>query len=338
MPHASPAELRAFLESELPGVLLSEEDVGSLFETYNRENYSLSDRGYLAALHPLKLWLAEYLCDHPDATLAEILTASEAERQESYEWLFRTRHAGAQDNRIRIIREQDAFQKILADWRNQGYPFGHLVPSLATAIGSSGDRPDALAELMGIILNDGARLPTVSIEELNFASDTPYETQLVLAPRPPIRVFAPEIARTVHRMLANVVAHGTGGRLHGAYVAPDGTPLDVGGKTGTGDNRFKVFGPGHELIESRVIDRTASFVFFIGARFYGTVTAYAGGPGAGSYSFTSALAVQLLKGMAPELKSLVETGQAGNAQSVEVRSPRNPRQLDVMTGVAANAE
>ena len=33
-----------------------------------------------------------------------------------------------------------------------GYPFASLTPSLATAIGSSGDRPAALAELMGIIL------------------------------------------------------------------------------------------------------------------------------------------------------------------------------------------
>jgi hypothetical protein len=34
------------------------------------------------------------------------------------------------------------------------------VPSYATAIGSSADRPLALAELMGIIVNDGQRRPT----------------------------------------------------------------------------------------------------------------------------------------------------------------------------------
>ena len=42
-----------------------------------------------------------------------------------------------------------------------GYPFGALVPSYATAIGVSGDRPAALAELMGIIVNGGATPPGI---------------------------------------------------------------------------------------------------------------------------------------------------------------------------------
>lgn len=54
-----------------------------------------------------------------------------------------------------------------------GYPFDHLVPSLATAIGSSGDRPAALSELVGIIQNDGVRLPTLRIDTLHFAANTP---------------------------------------------------------------------------------------------------------------------------------------------------------------------
>ena len=47
------------------------------------------------------------------------------------------------------------------------------MPSYATAIGSSADRPAALAELIGIILNDGVRQPTVRIEEIELAQDTP---------------------------------------------------------------------------------------------------------------------------------------------------------------------
>ena len=35
-------------------------------------------------------------------------------------------------------------------WQKLGYPFEALTPSYATAIGASGDRPSALAELMGI--------------------------------------------------------------------------------------------------------------------------------------------------------------------------------------------
>ncbi len=51
--------------------------------------------------------------------------------------------------------EIEAFLDIHQRWQKVGYPFDHLVPSLATAIGSSGDRPAALAELIGTILNDG---------------------------------------------------------------------------------------------------------------------------------------------------------------------------------------
>ena len=86
--------------------------------------------------------------------------------------------------------------RILDDWQRQGYPFGHLVPSYGTSIGSSGDRPDALADLMGIILNDGVRLPSVDVQRLHFAADTPYETDITLNPHPQ-RVLAPEVARAV---------------------------------------------------------------------------------------------------------------------------------------------
>jgi hypothetical protein len=86
------------------------------------------------------------------------------------------------------------------------------VPSYGSAIGSSGDRPDALADLIGIILNDGARLPTVDLQRLGFATGTPYETEMTVKSEPE-RVLAPEVARTVHRALAEVVAKGTASRL-----------------------------------------------------------------------------------------------------------------------------
>ena len=61
-----------------------------------------------------------------------------------------------------------ASRSIWADWAHQrwqkvGYPFDHLVPSLATALGSSGDRPAALSELMGIILNDAVQMDGVLV-------------------------------------------------------------------------------------------------------------------------------------------------------------------------------
>jgi hypothetical protein len=44
-----------------------------------------------------------------------------------------------------------------------------------------------------------------------------------------------------------------------------------------------------------VVDRTATFVFFLGDRFFGTITAYVPGAVAANYHFTRAIAVQLLK-------------------------------------------
>ena len=46
-------------------------------------------------------------------------------------------------------------------------------------------------------------------------------------------------------------------------------------------------------------------MFFLGDRFFGTVTAYVPGEDAGRYHFTSGLAVQLLKALEPELRPLI---------------------------------
>jgi membrane peptidoglycan carboxypeptidase len=106
--------------------------------------------------------------------------------------------------RIRVLLERNAFDDILHDRQRQGYPFGHLVPSFGSAIGSSGDRPDALADLMGIILNNGMRLPTVDLQRQEFAAGPPYATDMAIKPEPK-RVLAPEVAETVRRALLGVV-------------------------------------------------------------------------------------------------------------------------------------
>lgn len=205
-----------------------------------------------------------------------------------------------------MLLEQDAFDHILQDWQRQGYPFGHIVPSYGSAIGSSGDPPDALADLIGIILNHGERLPTVDLQRLEFAAGTPYQTDMAFEPEPQ-RVLPPEVAQTVRRALQGVVAEGKATRLSGTYHAADGSPLQVCGKTGTGDNRFARFGAGGGLISQRVVDRTATFVFFLGDRFFGTVTAYVPGAIAGKYQFTSAIAFQLLKAIEPQLQPLLRS-------------------------------
>jgi membrane peptidoglycan carboxypeptidase len=314
-PEARFADFQDFIAAHLPRTDLTQEELWHAYVTDTPYRLSLKDRGYVAGIHPLELWLATYLQDHPDASWSQVVDASADVRQQVYAWLFKG-SLFKQDERIKILLEQDGFNRMLDYWRLLGYPFERLVPSLGTAVGASGDRPDALAELMGIILNDGVKLPTGSIERLRFAQGTPYETTLVRDAEP-VRVMAPEVAQTLRRALMGVVADGTASRLRGAYTAADGSPLPLGGKTGTGDNRFDRFAPGGGIISSRSIDRTATFVFFLGDRFFGTVTAYVPGADAAKFSFTSALAVQLLKVLQPELQPLLDT----SAATAQIGSP-----------------
>lgn len=303
-PQASLAEVSAFLKSVLGKHYRLDRPLPEIYDKYGADKFSLVDRGYLTRVHPLELWLANWLVQHPNASRRDAIKASTPVRQEVYGWLKKSRSAFKQDVRIRILVEQDAFKKIWRDWHGQGYPFASLVPSLATAIGSSGDRPDALADLMGIIINNGVRQPTIDISRVGFAAKTPYQTDLAAAAAPPERVLSPEIAATVKRALMDVMVEGTGKHFVNAYAGPDGKLLSVGGKTGTGDNRFDVFAGANRLIESRVVDRTSTFVFFLGDNHFGTITAYVPGKKAAQFHFTSALAVQVLERLTPALEPL----------------------------------
>src|SRR5262249_61271274 len=100
----------------------------------------------------------------------------------------------------------------------------------------------------------------------------------------------------------------------------------VGGKTGTGDHRYKPFAAGGRLIESRVVERAATFVFLIDDRFFGTVTAYVAGPTAARYEFTSALPVRLLGILMPVLSPLLDSSPTPSAKTRTARlSPSRDR-------------
>jgi len=303
-PYASKVAMRRFLVRQRADVA-SIQELDELYARYAPDNLSLSDRSYLAGVHPLEMWLVAFRDEHPDAVASQEIAASEEARQEAYAWLLRSKDRRQQDSRIKTVLEQDAFEKLLIDWNRQGYPFTHLVPSLATAIGSSGDRADALATLVGIILNDGVWQPMSDLEQVTLAPATPYETQMTYRSALPQRVFSTDVAAALKRALVSVVDEGTGIMVRDAFVAPNGKPIAIGGKTGTGDNRFDTFAGGLQLKESRAVNRTATFVFFLGDRFFGTVTAYVSGPQSDQYHFSSALAVSLLRDLAPELRPLV---------------------------------
>ncbi|KPB73209.1 Uncharacterized protein AC507_2071 [Pseudomonas syringae pv. maculicola] len=305
------AFVRAHLEETRTTSKLTDKRLAELYTTYAPGAYNLPDQGYIARVHPLDLWLVGYLLKHPEAQFKDAAAASRFERQEVYGWLFKSRHKGARDSRVRTMMEVEAFLDIEQRWQRVGYPFDHLVPSLATAIGSSGDRPAALAELIGIIQNDGIRLPPVRIDSLHFAADTPYETELAINPELGERVLPSEVAAAMREALSQVVDGGTAKRVQGTFKMQDGSVLAMGGKTGTGDNRIESIGAGGRILSSRAINRTATFVFYIGDNHFGALTAFVPGRAAEGFRFTSALPVQVLKGMAPILTPYLENhGQA----------------------------
>jgi membrane peptidoglycan carboxypeptidase len=287
--------LITYLNAHLPKAALVNEDIYELYDKYSTEKFDLQDQGYITKIHPLELWLVGYLAQHPKATREEVMTASAEQRQQVYRWLFKNHRQNAQQRRIMTLLEAEAFKEIHRAWKRVGYPFGALTPSYATSIGASGDRPAALAELTGILLNDGIRLPFVRFESLHYAQGTPYETIMNKTPDQGKRIFAPEIAKVARGAMIGVVDGGTAARLNGVYTDAEGKPLVVGGKTGTGDHR----------IDSKFISRAAVFTFFLGERFFGVITAYVQGDNAGNYHFTSSLPVQIVKFLKPTLSPLI---------------------------------
>ncbi len=298
---AGEEELGRWLASRVGPV--APETIRALKRAYGNPRLTLADFGFLLDRRPLEVWCAGQLAQNPGLSWRELFARSEGPRRIASAWLFRTRNRHAQDLRLRVRIEQDAFARMTPAWRRLGFPFPHLVPSLATAIGSSSDRPDALAELMGIIQNDGVRLPRVEMQRLRFAAGTPYETILAHAPASGERVLPAAVARALRQVLAGVVTQGTARRMAGVFVDAAGAAIPVGGKTGSGDNRYKTFARGGGVIASRPVSRTGAFAFYIGDRYVGVITAAVAGKSAGNYEFTSALPVTLLKLMAPAIET-----------------------------------
>ncbi len=340
-PKADTLGFSAFMREQLGDSLYPQKNLNQLYRAHFKENLGLADVGYVAGVHPLELWLVGFLRNHPGANWSQVKDASRAQIQETYTWLFNTRHKQAQDSRIRGIMELEAFLDIHRAWQRLGYPFGSLVPSYATAIGSSADRPNALAELVGILLNDGVRHPSVMIDRLRFGEGTPYETVFSRADTTSRRLLSVELCRTLKGSLLDIVEKGTAVRGYKAFPLKDGGYIPLGGKTGTGDQRFETFGKGGQLLESRTVNRTATFVFFLGDRFFGTLTAHVHGEEAKEYGFTSSLPVALLKLMGPSLMPMLLAHEshgrpedfpiaaplpekAGPAMPAVLQVPRNP--------------
>jgi hypothetical protein len=329
-PDSSRDEMTEFISQVAPTRSVASALIDKWYNELQPGRFSIQDQGFLAHVHPLELWLVAFLQSHPNASLSETLLNSRDERQVVYEWLFKTPSRRAQDIRIRTLMEMESFEEIHKQWKKVGYPFNSMVPSLASAIGSSGDRPIALAELVGIILNDGKRLPLVRLNDVHLAAGTPYETRLV---RTDIgmseQVLKPEVARALKRAMETVVESGTARRVYHTYARADGKFYVIGGKTGTGDHRFETYGPGGQVTSTRVVNRTATFAFYLGDRFFGVISAHVPGEDAAKFDFTSALAAELLKIVNSSLLPMIqragtELSPFTNETLLPTRSPQPP--------------
>ncbi len=294
--------------------------------------FSLQDQGYLASMHPLKLWLAGYLIKNPNASFKEATTASEAVLPGVYSWLMKKTRAAAQNRRIRVMLEQEAFTHIHDNWVLQGYPFVELVPSYATALGVSADRPAALADLAGIISADGMKYPTIRINKLSFGTGTPYETVLERKEEPGNRIMSQEIAQSVKNIMYDVVENGTAVRLKGQFTDSTGTPIRVGGKTGTGDHHYKI---GSMEIK---LDRTATFMFVLGDKWFGTLSCAIPGKDAKNYVFTSTLPVTILKHVLKRIDLVDTKGAKPSTTKASIDDVLNVDLKPVMMGDSLNAD
>ncbi|MEN9597091.1 MAG: hypothetical protein RL236_1525 [Pseudomonadota bacterium] len=315
-PERDRAALEKYLKEHIPIQVLVSENIDNLFYKYTSDNFDLQDQGYITKVHPLELWVVKYLSQHPDATREEVIEASAEERQNVYQWLFKHSHSFAQQRRIMTLLEDDAFKQIHAAWERVGYPFASLTPSYATSIGASGDRPAALADLIGIISNNGVKLPSVRFANFHYAKATPYETILDKTIENGQQILSPEVARAARSALIGVVASGTAVAMNGIYKDANGKWLEVGGKTGTGDHRKEKHGTNGQLLESKFISRAATFTFFLGDKFFGVITAYVAGDNAGSYHFTSSLPVHILRFLEPTLSPMLNQVSAEPIKSV----------------------
>jgi membrane peptidoglycan carboxypeptidase len=295
-----------FENSERWAPELTDEVLADLYRDSEPSRFNAIEISHLTKLHPLEVWMVGYLIENPEASFSDALRASKEHRVVSYRWLFATTKKHHQDRRISTELEIDAFREIHRHWKHQGYPFSSLVPSYATAIGSSADRPAALSSLLGVILNDGVRQPSVRIEKFQFAEGTPFETTMKPDGDKRERVMSAEVAAALRGLMFDTVANGTGRKAHESIFDSNGNVVAVGGKTGTGDHVYKVVDAEGEIVESHVVSRAATFAFIIGDRFYGVMSAFVKGDHAADYTFTSSLATKVFRIMAPALTPLFE--------------------------------
>lgn len=244
------------------------------------------------AQDPLELAAIAALVEDPEASLTDVMLATAESRGAARDWI--AAQASTLDTRrgVHYAIEEEVFAELQQEWARAGYPFERLTPSLATALGSSGDRPASLARLVAAV-REGGLVPVLShVKLVRLFEGTPYETWLRPAEAQPVRAFGPEVAGAVERLLVRVAERGTGHASQGPWQTEAGS-WEVGGKTGTSDHVLLVRDRSGRIIERRTVARSGAWVFFAGPCVVGTVVMFEQGEDAATHHFHGGDAAEL---------------------------------------------
>ena len=74
-PEADEAAAAAFLRAQSPEASFMDDAVSVLYRQASPSGFTLADPGHLVGVHPLEIWVARYLLEHPDAALSELTLA-----------------------------------------------------------------------------------------------------------------------------------------------------------------------------------------------------------------------------------------------------------------------
>lgn len=336
-PNACYEDFAAFVVKEGNSAVSKTGDFTKAYEDYAPGKFDLNDRGYITSIHPLALWLASYKTECPSSTWNDAVAASSDVQIEVYKWLFKPTKFNGQNTRIRTMLEEEAFKYIHETWKKNGFPFEKMVPSYASALGASGDRPAALSTLAGIIQNDGVLKPAIKFYEIQFAPDTPYSLDFLPKTPESTQVLPKEITDLVRREMQNVVELGTARRAFNKVTLSDGRVLKLGAKTGTGDNRMQTFSRGGGVTSSNAKSRTATFVYTIDDRFFGCVTAFVDGPSAGKFKFTSALPAQVFCALVEDIRPLLDKSYHVAPEAIQAAKEKKAKEDQVAKEKAEKA-
>jgi len=119
-PDADANRLAQWLESQ--GAAVSSDESARLVKSYDPARLNISDYGYLLSRHPLDIWCAGQVLQDPGISWDELLRRSSRVRETASSWLFKTRNRRAQDLRLRIRFEEDAFRRMTPYRQRLGFP------------------------------------------------------------------------------------------------------------------------------------------------------------------------------------------------------------------------